>query len=120
MDGILTVLARLLPRRNEILDSIVMNRGVKYPRDKQMSVESFLATVQNGDLPNERFSMNRSAMTFRGSFKTAFRVQFGDTNYQWKLDEHVVKRFQGRDELTSNYVICMQGLYRRFSSPDTL
>lgn len=89
-----------LPRRNKTLDSIVTNWGIKcikYPGDKQINVESFLAKIKNGeevcylkdsemltampflleDLPAEWFCMNRLAWPTWEGFKAAFHAQFG-------------------------------------------
>lgn len=72
------------------------------------------------NLPYEWFSGNRLDWPTWDSFKAAFNAQFGNINYQQKLDEQVAMRVQGIDQLASNYIICIQGWYRRFLRPRTL
>ena len=39
---------------------------------------------------------------------------YGDTSYQWRLEEQVAARVQGAVERISDFLVCLQGLYLKF------
>ena len=127
-------------RFNRTLDAVVKNWGVTYSGDRRTSVDNFLARLEEGravsflseeelmvalpflldGLALQWFRQNKSSWPTWAHFRVAFRARFGDINYQWRLDEQVAGRVQGEDELTADYLTCLQGLYQKFERPVSL
>ena len=104
-------------RFNRTLDAVVKNWGITYSGDRRTSVDNFLACLEEGRavsflseeelmvalpfLPDgpalQWFRQNKSSWPTWAHFRAAFRVRFGDINYQWRLDEQVAGRVQGED-----------------------
>ena len=125
---------------NQTLGAVDKNWGITYLGDKRTSVDNFLARLEEGravsflseeelmiaspflldGLALQWFRMNKSSWPTWDLFRATFRARFGDINYQWRLDEQVASRVQGEDELTADYLTCLQCLYQKFERPVSL
>ena len=105
-----------------------------------MSVENFLARVEEGrsvsgltddelllaipfildELALQWFRQNANSWSTWLNFRSSLVAMYGDTNYQWRLEEQVAARVQGSDERISDFLVCLQSLYLKFQRPVTL
>ena len=115
-------------RFNRTLDAVVKNWGITYSGDRRTRVDNFLARLEESravsflseeelmvallllldGLALQWFRQNKSSWTTWAHFRAGFRARFSDINYKGRLDEQVTGRVQGEDELTAEYLTCLQ------------
>lgn len=69
------------------------------------------------DIALHWFRSKRSRLASWSEFKSAWRVRFGDPDFQFTLRNEIVRRTQGEHESVADYLTCMRALFDRLSPP---
>ncbi|KAL0128567.1 hypothetical protein PUN28_003722 [Cardiocondyla obscurior] len=63
------------------------------------------------------FRAKRTRFTDWAAFKNAWRIRFGDPDFQFALRDEIMRRTQGEQESVGDYLTCLTSLFDRLSPP---
>ncbi|KAL6421184.1 hypothetical protein ACFW04_013737 [Cataglyphis niger] len=63
------------------------------------------------------FRGRRDRLSTWAAFRSAWRMRFGDPDFQFALRDEITRRTQGEQESVADYLTCLRAMYDRLSSP---
>ncbi|KAL6419699.1 hypothetical protein ACFW04_011264 [Cataglyphis niger] len=63
------------------------------------------------------FRGRRDRLLTWDAFRSAWRIRFGDPDFQFALRDEITRRTQGEQESVADYLTCLRAMYDRLSPP---